>query len=93
MLACILAGLHNGLTKELEPSNKVNFDNTEGADKVADSDMPKNMEQALARFQSSKLLKRYLGKEYLELYAAAKKGESDYVESSFVPREEYDLYL
>ena len=93
VLACILAGLHNGLTKELEPSNKVNFDNTEGADKEADSDMPKNMEQALARFQSSKLLKRYLGKEYLELYAAAKKGESDYVESSFVPREEYDLYL
>ena len=55
--------------------------------------MPKNMEQALARFQSSKLLKKYLGKEYLELYAAAKQGESEHIESSFVPREEYDLYL
>ena len=55
--------------------------------------MPKNMEQALARFQSSKLLKKYLGKEYLELYTAAKQGESEHVESSFVPREEYDLYL
>jgi glutamine synthetase len=88
-----LAGLHNGLTNELEPTNKVDFDNTEGADKEADSDMPKNMEQALARFQSSKLLKKYLGKEYLELYTAAKQGESEHVESSFVPREEYDLYL
>ena len=93
VLACLLAGLHNGLTNELEPSNKVDFDNTEGADKEADSDMPKNMEQALARFQSSKLLKKYLGKEYLELYTAAKQGESEHIESSFVPREEYDLYL
>ena len=93
VLACLLAGLHNGLTNELEPTNKVDFDNTEGADKEADSDMPKNMEQALARFQSSKLLKKYLGKEYLELYTAAKQGESEHVESSFVPREEYDLYL
>ena len=93
VLACLLAGLHNGLTNELEPTNKVDFDNTEGADKEADSDMPKNMEQALARFQSSKLLKKYLGKEYLELYTAAKQGESEHIESSFVPREEYDLYL
>ena len=93
VLACLLAGLHNGLTNELEPTNHVDFDNTEGADKEADSDMPKNMEQALARFQSSKLLKKYLGKEYLELYTAAKQGESEHIESSFVPREEYDLYL
>ena len=42
---------------------------------------------------SSKLLKKYLGKEYLELYTAAKQGESEHIESSFVPREEYDLYL
>ena len=41
----------------------------------------------------TKLLKKYLGKEYLELYTAAKQGESEHVESSFVPREEYDLYL
>ena len=93
VLACLLAGLHNGLTNELTPSNQVDFDNNEGADKEADIDMPKNMDQALARFQSSKLLKKYLGKEYLDLYTAAKQGEIDHVESSFVPREEYDLYL
>ena len=93
VLACLLAGLHNGLANELTPSNQVDFDNNEGADKEADIDMPKNMDQALARFQSSKLLKKYLGKEYLDLYTAAKQGEIDHVESSFVPREEYDLYL
>ena len=26
VLACLLAGLHNGLTNELEPTNKVDFD-------------------------------------------------------------------
>ena len=93
VLACLLAGLHNGLTNELKPTNQVDFDNTEGADKEADINMPKNMDQALARFQSSELLKKYLGKEYLDLYSAAKQGESDFIESSFVPREEYDLYL
>ena len=43
VLACLLAGLHNGLTNELTPSNQVDFDNNEGADKEADIDMPKNM--------------------------------------------------
>ena len=81
------------MTNELKPKNQVDFDNTEGADKEADINMPKNMDQALLRFKSSELLKKYLGKEYLDLYTAAKQGEADFIESSFVPREEYDLYL
>ena len=93
VLACILSGLHHGLTKKLSPTDQVSFDNTEGADKTADPEMPKNMESALNRFQESKILSKYLGKEYLDLYVSAKEGEFEHMDNSFIPSEEYDFYL
>ena len=93
VLACILSGLHYGLTKKLSPTDQVSFDNTEGADKTADPEMPKNMESALNRFQESKILSKYLGKEYLDLYVSAKEGEFEHMDNSFIPSEEYDFYL
>ena len=93
VLACILAGLHNGLKNKLKPSNFVNFDNTKGADSVVDDEMPTNLESSLNKFQSSDLLSKYLGKEYLELYTSTKLGEIEHMSSSFIPKEEYDFYL
>ena len=55
--------------------------------------MPKNMESALNRFKESKLLSKYLGKEYLDLYVSAKEGEFEHMGNSFIPSEEYDFYL
>ena len=60
VLACILSGLHYGLTKKLSPTDQVSFDNTEGADKTADPEMPKNMESALNRFKESKILSIFI---------------------------------
>ena len=93
VLSCVLIGIHNGLTNKLKPTNKIDFDNTEGADKHADPEMPRNMDDALNRFERSKLMKKYLGKEYMELYISTKKGEIEHMSSSFIPVEEYDFYL
>ncbi len=93
VLACILAGLHYGLTKKQMPTNKISFDNNEGADKEADPEMPKTLTQALKRFKSSKILRNYFGQEYIDLYIAVKQGELERMEQSFIPREEYSFYL
>ena len=93
VLACILAGLHHGLINKLKPNNLVNFDNTDGADKEADKNMPTNLESSLNKFQDSLLLSKYLGKEYLKLYTSTKLGEIEHMSSSFIPKEEYDFYL
>ena len=93
VLACILAGLHHGLINKLKPNNLVNFDNTVGADKEADKNMPTNLESSLNKFQDSLLLSKYLGKEYLKLYTSTKLGEIEHMSSSFIPKEEYDFYL
>tara|TARA_Y100000741_G_scaffold221112_1_gene168518 strand:+ start:973 stop:2343 length:1371 start_codon:yes stop_codon:yes gene_type:complete len=93
VLACILAGLHHGLINKLKPNNLVNFDNTVGADKEADKNMPTSLESSLNKFQDSLLLLKYLGKEYLKLYTSTKLGEIEHMSSSFIPKEEYDFYL
>ena len=64
-----------------------------GADSVVDDEMPTNLESSLNKFQSSDLLSKYLGKEYLELYTSTKLGEIEHMSSSFIPKEEYDFYL
>jgi glutamine synthetase len=93
VLACVLAGLHNGLTNKLSPTNFVNFDNTKGADSIVDDEMPTNLESSLNKFKDSNLLSKYFGKEYLELYNSTKLGEIEHMSSSFIPKEEYDFYL
>jgi glutamine synthetase len=93
VLACILSGLHNGLINKLEPNGLVSFDNTDGADSKADDEMPKNLEESLNRFENSSLLSKYLGKEYLKLYTSTKLGEVEHMNSSYIPKEEYDFYL
>ena len=93
VLACILSGLHYGLTKKQMPTNQISFDNNEGADKEADPEMPKTLTQALERFKNSKILRNYFGQEYIDLYIAVKQGELEHMEQSFIPREEYSFYL
>ena len=81
-------------SKDLSQIQKIfSFDNNEGADKEADPEMPKTLTQALKRFKSSKILRNYFGQEYIDLYIAVKQGELEYMEQSFIPREEYDFYL
>ena len=93
VLACILSGLHYGLTKNLSPTDQVSFDNTEGADKTAAPQNPKKNHSALTRFQPKTKKTKYLGKEYLDLYVSAKEGEFEHMDNSFIPSEEYDFYL
>ena len=93
VLACVHAGLHNGLTNKLRPTNFINFDNTKGADSIVDDEMPTNLESSLNKFQNSNLLSKYFGKEYLDLYTSTKLGEIEHMSSCFIPKEEYDFYL
>ena len=65
--------------------------------------MPKPLKKFLKKSQififlkplvkDSKILSKYLGKEYLELYVSAKEGEFEHMDNSFIPSEEYDFYL
>jgi glutamine synthetase len=88
VLAAILAGVHHGLEKKLDPGPP--FVGNASGD--VDPTLPLDIDRALAAFQGSALMKDYLGADYVELYAEAKKGELETFRS-VISAQEYDWYL
>jgi glutamine synthetase len=87
-LASVLAGVHHGIVDQLDPGPP-SFGN---ACQERDPDFPIEWLEAITRFGQSELLKRYMGSDYVETYAEAKRLERlTYLEE--VPKEEFDWYL
>lgn len=87
VVAAILAGALYGIENKLEPTPAV-----EGEAQVEQPDLPANWDAALAAFEQSEFIKRYLGEDFAELYASCKRGEKSEFDRR-VTRLEYDAYL
>jgi len=88
VLAALLAGIHHGLTEEIDPGPLWQG----SACEEADADIPFELTAALARLRASAILKSYLGERYVELYCATKQAELTRFMDHITPRE-YQWYL
>jgi len=87
-LAAILAGVHHGLSRKLQPPPP----RTDNAGTVLDEGTPFTWQAALDRLASTTVLGEYLGSDYIQLYCACKQFELDQFSARFTPLE-YDWYL
>ena len=89
VLACILAGIHHGLSNKLEPVGGP-FQGNAG-EKMAE-DIPFKHWDALGRLDSATVLREYLGDDYVAMYKAVKANELDALLATPL-RREYEWYL
>lgn len=87
-LAAILAGLHHGVTQQLDPGEPAQVN---AGTRVAD-DWPLRLRPAMRNLTSSKLMNDYLGADYLRVYASCKLRELEALEQQ-ISAAEYDHYL
>jgi glutamine synthetase len=88
VLASVLAGVHHGISKQLDPGAPSFGD----ACQQIDPDFPTEWSTAIDRMAGSDLLKQYLGERYVEAYAEAKRLERAAFRAQ-IPKEEFDWYL
>ena len=88
VLAALLAGLHHGIAKEIDPGPP-----SEGnAGEAYDPGLPFRPRRAFERLAAPNGLDPYFGREYLDVYAACKLAELDSFEAEISPAE-YRWYL
>ncbi|MGI9371105.1 MAG: glutamine synthetase family protein [Hyphomicrobiales bacterium] len=88
VVAGVLAGLHHGITEKIEPPAPVIGDGyAQGG-----TNLPLNWNDALDAFKASKVMPKYLGEQYAQVFEAARRSEcNDY--QAFVPPLDYEWYL
>lgn len=75
-LAAMLAGVHYGLTNKLDPGPMIVGDGYAQADK-APVKLPKHWYAAVDTFESSDILRDYLGDRFVSMYTIVKRTEQD----------------
>ena len=84
----MLAGVHHGLEAQLDPGKK----HAGNAGEAVDPHLPLTIWQALESIRDAEILPRYLGADYLQIYAGVKQAEFDAFMSAIHPRE-FNWYL
>jgi glutamine synthetase len=75
VVAWVLAGIHDGLERRLEPP-PVTTGNAYDEDRAAPGEpLPVNWSEALERFARSAIARRYFGEKFVQLYSTVKRGE------------------
>ncbi|MGH6889284.1 MAG: glutamine synthetase family protein [Rhizomicrobium sp.] len=87
-LAAVLAGIHYGLLKKLDPGAPAEGN----VSREPDPELPLTIDAALARLADSEALPAYLGEETLALYRETKRIETERLRR-IIPPAEYDWYL
>jgi glutamine synthetase len=87
-LAAVLAGVHHGLLKKLDPGAPARGNVT----KEPDPELPFGIDEALAKLAKAEVLPAYFGEETLELYRETKRIETERLRR-IIPPAEYDWYL
>lgn len=89
VLAAVLAGMHVGMERKLDPGEPIPRE----ADLSEDSTtLPTRLDSALTLFRDGDLLPDYLGQPFVDTYATLRQGESDDYYSR-VPDLDYQWYL
>ena len=88
VIAAILAGVHHGMSNQLDPGEK----HRGNAGSEVDDQLPMTLWDALDAMRHSKILSDYLGKDYLDIYATVKQAEFDAFMEGIHARE-YAWYL
>lgn len=86
-LACVLAGVHHGITQKIDAGPP----STGNASKPVDRSVPFAFDAAIEAFANGKILRRYFG-DYVDLYCASKRKELARYRAE-IPPHEYDWYL
>jgi glutamine synthetase len=87
-LACMLAGVHYGLTHKLDPGPPIEGDGYAQADKAPVA-LAKNWFAAVDAFEASDILADYLGARFVRMYSIVKRTEQDRY-FAHVPVADYD---
>ena len=88
VMAAILAGIHHGITKKLDPGPMIE-PGTIIEEKI---ELPVRWEAALDAFDAAKVLPKYLGRRYHALYASCRREECDRIHAEITDRD-YEWYL
>ena len=81
--------MHAGMERELDPGGPVPRE----ADLSADSTtLPTRLDRALSLFREGDILPEYLGRTFVDAFAAVRQGESDDYHAQ-VPDLDYQWYL
>ena len=88
VLACILAAVHHGVTKNLDAGEPV----AGNADRSPDPWLPKNVFWALSALESSPILHDYLGADFVRLFVELKRHEVDSLFTDVQPIE-HEFYI
>ena len=88
VLAAVLAGIHHGMTHDIEPPTPISGN----AYERLDSNRPPNWANALDTFHESEFIRTYFGERFVKTFLAIKRNEiARYI--SAVPPIDYDWYL
>jgi glutamine synthetase len=88
VIAAILAGVHHGITNEVEPGPMV----AQGSIIDEKVELPVRWDAALDAFDAGKILPKYLGEQYHKLYGTCRREECDRFHSEISDRD-YEWYL
>ena len=87
-MACLLAGIHHGLTQKIVPPEPI----TGPVPDETDPDLPLDLPTALRLLGEARILPRYLGDDFCKLYAEARRLEHAGLQAQ-IPPAEYAYYL
>ena len=83
VVAWVLAGIHHGLTRKLEPPPVT----TGNAYEHAGERLPVSWSEVIERFAGSEIANRYFGEKFVKLYATVRRGELQEFASHVTPLE------
>ena len=84
----VVAGVHHGIKNRIDPGKMVE----QGAEIFPKLKIPNRWDAAIDRFQRSKVLPEYLGRDYCKYYAMVRRGESEQYHNH-VAQLDFDWYL
>jgi glutamine synthetase len=88
VLAAVLAGVHHGITQQIDPGQP--FEGN--AATLVDETIPSGIDAALVALENGSIMPEYLGRSYVDLYCATKRTELERFRDH-IPAHEYDWYL
>ncbi len=77
LMAALLAGVHHGLTRRIEPGAPIEGNSYE----QLEQSLPNNLRDALRTLDDSEILARYISPEYVDLFVACKDHELEEFEA------------